>query len=64
MIKEKHLSKYKKYCNESSKIIWYGNLDGKNIQGYKYSVYAIFGCCAAINTGQGGGQEPFILIKL
>lgn len=42
--------------SESNKdIIFYGNLNGKNIQGYAYSVYDINGLSATITTGCGGG---------
>ena len=38
----------------NSDIIFYGNLNNKNIQGYAYSVYGINGLSATITTGCGG----------
>ena len=42
-------------------IIFYGNLNDKNIQGYAYSIYGADGLCATITTGCGGGHTPYIL---
>ena len=46
-----------------SDIIFYGNLDGKNVQGYKYSVYDPEGIASAITTGCGGGHIPYVLTR-
>ena len=46
-----------------TELIFYGNFDGKNIQGYKYSVYDINGLSAAITANSGGGHMPYILLK-
>ena len=48
---------------KSDDTIFYGNLDGKNIQGYKYSVYEKNGICATITGNSGGGHMPYILIE-
>ncbi len=42
-------------------IIFYGNLNDKNVQGYAYSVYGADGLCATITTGCGGGHLPMII---
>ena len=48
---------------QSDEIIFYGNLNGKGIQGYAYSVYGINGIAATITAVCGGGHEPFILVR-
>ena len=51
----------KKMEKKTDDIIFYGNLNDKNIQGYAYSVYGTDGLCATITTGCGGGHLPMIL---
>ena len=46
---------------ETDEIIFYGCLNGRNIQGYAYSVYGMNGLCATITTGCGGGHLPLLL---
>ena len=46
---------------KTDNIIFYGNLDGENIQGYDYSVYGKNGICATITANSGGGHTPYIL---
>ena len=48
---------------QSDEIIFYGNLNGKGIQGYAYSVYGTNGIAATITAVCGGGHEPFILVR-
>lgn len=48
---------------KKSEIIFYGNLNGKNIQGYAYSVYGIGGEAPTITANAGGGHMPYILIE-
>ena len=48
---------------QSDEIIFYGNLNGKGIQGYAYSVYGTYGIAATITAVCGGGHEPFILVR-
>ena len=47
----------------SDEIVFYGNLNGKNIQGYAYSVYGGDGLCATITANAGGGHMPYILVE-
>lgn len=46
---------------KTDNIIFYGNLDGENIQGYDYSVYGKNGIYATITANSGGGHTPYIL---
>ena len=47
----------------TDEIIFYGNLNDKNIQGYAYSVYGVNSLCATITANAGGGHMPYILVK-
>ena len=42
-------------------IIFYGNLNGKCVQGYAYSVYGIYGNAPTLTANSGGGHMPYIL---
>ena len=44
-------------------IIFYGNLNGKCIQGYAYSVYGTRGNSPTLTANAGGGHMPYILIE-
>ena len=44
-------------------IIFYGNLNDKNIQGYAYSVYGVNRISPTLTANSGGGHMPYILIN-
>lgn len=48
---------------KSEDIIFYGNLNGKCIQGYAYSVYGTGGNSPTLTANAGGGHMPYILIN-
>lgn len=49
---------------KTDNIIFYGNLNDKNIQGYAYSIYGAGGLCATITTGCGGGGQTPIIFEI
>jgi hypothetical protein len=46
---------------KTDNIIFYGNLNDKNIQGYAYSIYGADGNSPTLTANAGGGHMPYII---